>query len=263
MSGGQKVLIKATNLNQSFTVGDETVHVLKDVNFEIMDNTLNVVYGQSGSGKSTLLNTLTGLQRPSSGTITFSGENIYEYSPDKLARFRASRVGIVYQQNYWVNSLNAIENVAMPLYFLGYDRELAKDMAMIALERVNMTKYANKYPILMSGGEQQRVSVARALVSDPMVIVADEPTGSLDSKNGDMIMDLLHNVYADSLRTIILVTHNMEYLPLADHLLNIQDGHLEDLKHGSIQSTTNVLMKEMKARIERLSAKKGQSRGVK
>lgn len=256
MDGGQKVLIKATNLNQSFTVGDETAHVLKGINFEIVNNTFNIVYGQSGSGKSTLLNILTGLQRPSSGTITFGGENIYEYTPDKLARFRASRIGIVYQQNYWVHSLNAMENVALPLYFLGYDRSLAKDMAMIALERVNMTQYAKKYPVVLSGGEQQRISVARALVNDPMIIVADEPTGSLDSKNGDMIMGLLDKAYTESLRTIILVTHNMEYLPLADHLLNITDGNLEELKHGSIQATTSVLMKEMKARIDRLSAKK-------
>jgi ABC-type lipoprotein export system ATPase subunit len=251
-----KTLIKATNLNQSFEVGKETVSVLKKVNFEIKNNTFNIVYGQSGSGKSTLLNILTGLQRPSTGTILFNDEDVYSKSADELARFRASRIGIVYQQNYWVKSLNVVENVAMPLFFLGHNYSLALDLAMISLERVDMVRYAKQYPGLLSGGEQQRVSMARALVNDPLFIVADEPTGSLDSKNGDMIMDLLSKAYTDSLRTIILVTHNMEYLPLADHLLHIQDGEIQELKHDTIQATTNALMKEMKARIDRLAASK-------
>ena len=251
-----KTLIKATGLNQDFVVGKETIPVLKNVDFEITDNTFNIVYGQSGSGKSTLLNILTGLQRPTTGNISFNGEDIYSYDSDKLARFRASRIGIVYQQNYWVQSLNVVENVAMPLFFLGYDQALAKDLAMISLERVEMTKYAKQNPALLSGGEQQRISMARALVNDPLFIIADEPTGSLDSKNGDMIMDLLSKAYTDSLRTVILVTHNMEYLPLADHLLHIQDGEVQELKHNTIQATTNALMKEMKDRIDKLATAK-------
>ncbi|MEK7594860.1 MAG: ABC transporter ATP-binding protein [Patescibacteria group bacterium] len=254
-----KVLIKATGLNQDFVVGKETISVLKNVNFEIADNTFNIVYGQSGSGKSTLLNILTGLQRPSTGNISFNDEDIYSYDSDKLARFRASRIGIVYQQNYWVQSLNVVENVAMPLFFLGYEQSLAKEMALISLERVDMVKYAKQNPALLSGGEQQRISMARALVNDPLFIIADEPTGSLDSKNGDMIMDLLSKSYTESLRTVILVTHNMEYLPLADHLLHIQDGEVQELKHNTIQATTNALMKEMKDRIDKLAATKKRS----
>lgn len=254
-------LIKATNLEQTFTVGDEAIKVLQDVNFEIANNTFNIVYGQSGSGKSTLLNILTGLQEPSGGKIVFNGEDVYSQSPDQRARFRASRIGIVYQQNYWVQSLNVVENVAMPLFFLGHDYSLAKELAMISLERVDMVRYAKLYPGLLSGGEQQRVSMARALVNDPMFIVADEPTGSLDSKNGDMIMDLLSKSYSESLRTVILVTHNMEYLPLADHLLHIQDGKLQELKHDTIEATTNQLMKDMKNRIDRLAKSKKKPKG--
>jgi ABC-type lipoprotein export system ATPase subunit len=261
MSNG-KVLIKATSVCQSFVVGDEKVDVLKDVNFEIAHNTFNIVYGQSGSGKSTLLNILTGLQKPSSGNIVFNGEDIYSQSPDKLAQYRASRIGIVYQQNYWVKSLNVVENVAMPLFFLGHDYNLAKELAMISLERVDMVRYAKQYPALLSGGEQQRISVARALVNDPMFIVADEPTGSLDTKNGDMIMDLLNNAYSESLRTVILVTHNMEYLPLADHLLHIQDGSLRELKHDNIKATATKLMADMKERIDTLSKSKKKPKSI-
>ncbi len=259
-----KTLIKATNIFQSFHVGDETIHVLKDVNFAITNNTFNIVYGPSGSGKSTLLNILTGLQRPSEGNILFNDEDVYQFKPDKLARFRAHRIGIVYQQNFWVNSLNVIENVSMPLYFLGYKRSEANDLAKLALERIGMENYAKKYPILLSGGEQQRIAMARAVVNDPMILIADEPTGSLDSKNGDMIMDLLQRYQSEYRRTIILVTHNMEYLPLADHLLHISDGQVEELKHDSIQSTTAALMQDMKDRIDRLSVtKQKKSTGVK
>ncbi len=253
-------LIKVTNVHQDFKAGDEVISPLKGVSFEINNNSFNIVYGQSGSGKSTLLNILTGLQRPTRGKITFKDEDIYNFKPDRLARFRAQRVGIIYQQNYWVHSLNVLENVAMPLYFLGYTRPMAAEMALIALERVGMQSYAEKYPVLLSGGEQQRIATARALVNDPLLIIADEPTGSLDTKNGDMVMDLLRKAHDDSLRTIILVTHNMEYLPLADHLLHIQDGEIQVHKQGTIQATTDNLMKEMKARIDRLAASKPSSR---
>lgn len=257
MSDNEKeVLIKADGVCQSFGQGDEIVNVIKNVNFEIRNNTFNVIYGASGSGKSTLLNILTGLQRPSEGMITFKGEDVYSFTPDELARFRASRIGIVYQSNYWVQSLNVMENVAMPLYFLGYNRSLAADMAMIALERIDMQSYAKKYPSVLSGGEQQRVAMARAIVNDPMFIIADEPTGSLDSKNGDKIMELLTKAYSDSLRTIILVTHNMEYLPLADNLLHIQDGEVQNPDSGSIKATTDEMIASMKARLDQFANSK-------
>lgn len=249
-----QALISVKNVHQSFNTADGMVDVLKDVSFAIPDNTFNIIYGASGSGKSTLLNILTGLQRPTKGLITFSGKNIYEYNVDEIARFRAHRIGIVYQQNYWVQSLSVQENVALPLYFLGYERSLAMDMAEIALDRVEMLQHAKKHPALLSGGEQQRVAMARALVNDPMTIIADEPTGNLDSVNGDKIMELLRANHVQSRRTIILVTHNMEYLPLADHLLHIQDGVVEELKQDSITATTNVLIQSMKKRIDKFAA---------
>ena len=159
----------------------------------------------------------------------------------------------MYQTNYWIKSLNVLENVAMSLYFMGHTRASATKMAKASLEQINMGAYAKKYPVLLSGGEQQRIAMARALATNPKFVIADEPTGSLDSKSGDMIIDLLRACQADFGRTVILVTHNMEYLPLADHLLHISDGHVEELDRGSIQATTDALMQDMKARIDRLA----------
>lgn len=246
-------IVKATGIQQDFTVGEETFSVLKKADFAINNNTFNIIYGQSGSGKSTMLNILTGLQRPSKGEVHFEGEDVYKLSPNDLAYFRANRIGIVYQQNFWVKSLNVIENVSMPLYFLGHSKSMAAKKAIAALEMINMQEYAKKYPVLLSGGEQQRIAVARAIVNDPMFIIADEPTGSLDSTSGDMIMNLLHDAQVNYGRTIILVTHNMEYLPLADHLLHVQDGIVEEVPETNIQEATDTLIKNMRERITHLS----------
>lgn len=249
-------IIQARNIHQEFTVGDETVKVLTDVSFNIHQHTFNIVYGASGSGKSTLLNILSGLQQPTKGTVAFNTQEVYSFTPNRLAHFRANEIGIVYQQNFWVHSLNAIENVSMPLYFLGHTRASARKIALEALDKVGMASYAKKFPPLLSGGEQQRVAMARAIVNDPLFVIADEPTGSLDTKNGDMIMDLLQRYQTEFHRTIILVTHNMEYLPLADHLLHIQDGFVTELQHESIEVIADELMTEMKQRIERLGKTK-------
>jgi ABC-type lipoprotein export system ATPase subunit len=251
MSG--RVIIKATGISQEFRIGDEVIIPIKKADFELLESSFNIIYGPSGSGKSTLLNILTGLQRPTKGTVLFDDHEVYKLTPDELAFFRATRLGIVYQNNYWVKSLDSLENVSLPLYFLGYSRQRAAEIAAFALEQVGMADYGKKYPVLLSGGEQQRIAMARALASSPLFIIADEPTGSLDSANGDMIMNLLRTAQRDSKRTIILVTHNMEYLPLADHLLHIEDGHIQELQHESIKEATDVLFNQMKERIDRLS----------
>jgi ABC-type lipoprotein export system ATPase subunit len=252
-----RVIIQATDISQEFRIGEEVVKPISNASFELLESSFNIIYGPSGSGKSTLLNILTGLQRPTTGKVTFDGRDVYDLLPDELAFYRATRLGIVYQTNYWVHSLNAVENVSVPLYFLGYSRQRAAEVAQFALEQVEMGGYAKKYPILLSGGEQQRIAMARALVSSPLFIIADEPTGSLDSTNGDKIMNLLREAQQKNNRTIILVTHNMEYLPLADHLLHIEDGHVQELRHESIKKTTDALFRQMQERIERYNT--GQS----
>jgi ABC-type lipoprotein export system ATPase subunit len=251
-----KNIITLTDVDQSFIVGEEKIDVLHSINFSLSANTFNIIYGPSGSGKSTLLNILSGLQKPSAGTVVFGGSKLYELSPNELAAFRANQIGIVYQQNYWVKSLNVVENVSMPMYFLGYSRSTAAKIAITALEQVGMAAYAKKNPALLSGGEQQRVATARAIVNNPLFIIADEPTGSLDSKNGDMIMNLLQKCQTDLKRTIILVTHNMEYLPLADKLLHIEDGQVVEQKDESIKETADLLLNQMKERIDRLAKAK-------
>lgn len=252
----KEVLINVTNVEQDFLIGEETVKVLHPTTFTIIKNTFNIVYGPSGSGKSTLLNVLSAIQEPTAGTVEYDGHNIYSYNAEQLAYFRAKHIGVVYQQNYWVNSLNVIENVSIPLFFLGYSRAAAAKLAMDALQRVDMAPFARKSPLMLSGGEQQRVAVARAIVNDPSVIITDEPTGSLDSKNGDMIMSLLRSYNEDLQRTIILVTHNMEYLPLADQLIHIQDGVCQPMANEDIRTTTETLISEMNARINSLASTK-------
>ncbi len=252
----QKTLISVNDLIQKFTVGDELIEILHKSSFSLKENTFNIIYGPSGSGKSTMLNVLSGIQAPTEGSVQYEGQDIYKYSPEQLAYFRAKYIGVVYQQNYWVNSMNVIENVSVPLYFLGYTRAAASKVAMDALQRVDMATFAKKSPLMLSGGEQQRIAMARAIVNDPKVIIADEPTGNLDSKNGDMIMALLRSYNKDLNRTIILVTHNMEYLPLADQLIRVQDGECQPMESHDIDKITNVLMQEVRDRIERLAKAK-------
>lgn len=247
-------LIKLTNVSQSFTINKETITPLKSVNLEILENSFNIIFGPSGSGKSTLLNAISGLQKPTSGSVTFQGQNVYGLKPDELAHFRANRLGIIYQDNYWVKSLNVVENVAMQLAFLGYNRTKANKMAMDALERVNMVSYARKMPFLLSLGEQQRVAAARAVANNPLFIIADEPTGNLDSTNGDIMMDLLLKCQNEFKCTIILVTHNLEYLPLADNLLHMKDGTLQDIQTKSFVATTEALLRDRIDRFTKVKA---------
>jgi len=256
MSGGiydNSTVLTAKGVRQSFDVDKEKITVLNDVNFSILANTFTVIYGPSGSGKSTLLNVIAGLQKPTCGNIKVNDLDVYGLHPDELAKLRANYIGFVHQTNFWVKSLNVVENVSLPLYALGYSRSEAAKMALIALERVKMTSYAKSYPYVLSGGEQQRIGMARAIANDPMFIIADEPTGNLDTENGDMIMNLLLNAQTEFRRTIILVTHNMEYVSLADHLLKIQDGKVEDIVGEDVRVASEHLIKDIRGRIHQLS----------
>lgn len=252
----KQVLIQASNVSQNFQVGHDTLPAIRNANLNIVENTFNIIYGPSGSGKSTLLNVLSGLQKPSAGQVLVKGENIYEYSSDELAYYRANHVGVVYQTNYWVKSLNVIENISLPLYFLGYNRSSASKMAKLALERIGLGVYAKKYPYYLSGGEQQRLSLARALSTNPLFILADEPTGNLDSKNGDRVMDLLQNCKDEYRSTIILVTHNLEYLPLADTLMEIEDGTVTQINENTEQVTESILQ-DLKNRLTEMRHRAG------
>lgn len=217
-------MIEFRGINKDFVLPNETIQVLKDVNFSIPDKSFTIMYGPSGSGKTTLLNVMVGLEEPTAGNVFLAGQDLYTLNADQRANHRARLVGMVYQSNYWVHSLNVIENVAMPLYLAGISRREASKLAMDSLESVGMQKFAKSHPMVLSGGQQQRVSIARALVGDPTLIVADEPTGNLDTKNGDIIINMLYELRHRMGKTVVMVTHNLGYLALSDHRLNLKDG---------------------------------------
>jgi len=254
MTNVRPTLISVRNVTKSFKKIGKSV-VLNSASFDIPDGSFTIIYGASGSGKSTLLNTLVGLDPPSSGTVSFKGQDMYAMNPNDRAIFRAHTMGMVYQSNHWVKSLNVIDNVAMPLTFLGYSQKQARKEALDSLSRVHMEAFANAYPTDLSGGEQQRIAMARATVSNPSYIVADEPTGNLDSKNGDEIIKLLQYFNKTLQRTIVLVTHNLEYLPVADKLLTIQDGIVTDIPDANISKVTQDIHSEVITRMTRWSQK--------
>lgn len=225
-------LVKFEGVNKSFQAEEGPVSVLKDVNFEIKKNTFTILFGPSGSGKTTILNMLLGLLPPSSGKIKLLDQDLYKMNQNERAKFRAKHFGSVYQTNDWIGSLNVIENIALPLYLTGMDRSAAMKEARESLKRVDLEKYANYSPRVLSVGQQQRISMARATVTVPLLLLADEPTGNLDSKNGDKIMRLITSFKNEHDSTIILVTHNAEYLPLSDHRLFIADGVVTENEGG-------------------------------
>lgn len=245
----RQAIITATNIRQTFNTPEGPTEVIAQANLAIGENTFNIIYGPSGSGKSTILNILSGLQKPTLGQVTIQGRDLYGLNQDELAFFRANRIGIVYQTNYWVSSLSVLENVALPLNFLGYKSKQAETMAKQSLERVGMIGYSNKSPLLLSGGEQQRVAMARAIANTPLFIVADEPTGNLDIERGNQIIEMLQN-YRDEFRgTIILVTHNIEYLPVGDTIYYVKDGLVEESNAAKLEKATQELLDGLKTRL--------------
>ncbi|HEY5442728.1 MAG TPA: ABC transporter ATP-binding protein [Candidatus Saccharimonadales bacterium] len=244
-------LVTVKGLNKQFDLKSGPVEVLHDINFRIPQKSLAIIFGPSGSGKSTLLNILSGLEMPSKGTVTIGGQDVYALNNDQRAHFRAQIMGIVHQQNYWIKSLNVLENVAMPLYLTGSPKSSALTVALDSLGKVGMTEYAHYLPTVLSGGQQQRVSMARALVASPQLILADEPTGNLDSKNGQKIIDLLLYFQQKLDRTIVLVTHNIEYLPLSDTQLFIRDGRITESQRG--QKMPAEIVDSLKAQISDLT----------
>jgi putative ABC transport system ATP-binding protein len=183
------------------------------------------IVGQSGSGKSTLLMLLAGLERPDSGKIAIDGQSLAGMSEDQLARFRGSRIGLVFQSFHLIPTMTALENVAIPLELSGVSNASAK--ALAELEAVGLRARASHYPAQLSGGEQQRVAIARALVTDPAIVVADEPTGNLDEKSGQSVISLLFNLRESRGTTLILVTHDMSLASRCDRTVRMGSGLIQ------------------------------------
>ncbi len=218
--------IRVKGLYKLYHVGDETVRALNGVDFEIRKGEFCSIVGASGSGKSTLLNMLAGLEKPTKGEIVIAGEHIEKKRENQLVKFRREHIGFIFQSFNLLNTLNAVENVALPLNFQGMDRSIRKKKAIKALKMVGLEKYMKHKPNQMSGGQQQRVGVARALVMEPEIIFADEPTGNLDSKTSREVMELMQRVVRKKHQTLVMVTHDNYLAGFADRIIHIKDGQI-------------------------------------
>ena len=220
-------LIELSNLNKNF-VSLKKIHVLKKINFKFKKGKIYSLMGPSGSGKSTLLNLLSLIDRPSSGSITIAKNEIDFNNSKKNDILRAKKIGIIYQQDNLLPDFTAIENIYLASLAAGKDKEFSMLKAKTLLRKVRLTGRSNHYPSQLSGGEKQRVSIARALINDPQIILADEPTGSLDLETAKGIFDLLKNQINPN-RLIIFATHNRFFANKSDCLLEIVNGNIKTI----------------------------------
>jgi putative ABC transport system ATP-binding protein len=220
------VLVRASDLHKEFRRGGERIDVLQGVNLEIPPGDFLALMGPSGSGKTTLLNLIGGLDSPTRGTITVAGQRIDQMSSGQLARWRASNVGFVFQLYNLLPVLTAERNVELPLLLTRLPRKERKRHVDVALHVVGLADRAKHYPRQLSGGQEQRVGIARAIVIDPTLLLCDEPTGDLDRKSGDEILDLLQALNRDNGKTIVMVTHDPHAAARAKRVLYLDKGVL-------------------------------------
>jgi putative ABC transport system ATP-binding protein/lipoprotein-releasing system ATP-binding protein len=216
--------LSAVDLEQSFQIGKTRIDVLRGISLHVYAGETVFLCGASGAGKTTLLYTLAGLERPRAGRVKFEGEDIYSLSSDRLAGLRNRRMGFVFQAYFLLPELTALENVMLPSMMGGKPRH---SEAASLLERVGLKDRLQHLPSELSGGEQQRVAIARSLINDPSITYADEPTGNLDSHTGESIIELLLDVARQDRRTLIVVTHDEHLAQRGDRLLRIEDGLLK------------------------------------
>ncbi len=218
-------LIKLENIQKIYSLGTTSFHALKNINFCLEKGEMTALIGASGSGKSTLMNIIGCLDHCTSGRYFLSGRDISALSEDALADIRNHEIGFIFQSFFLLSRSNALENVMLPLFYRGIPRQEAKEMAMTFLEKVDMAHLAMHKPNQLSGGQQQRVAIARALVGHPQIILADEPTGALDSQTGRDIMKLLTELNREG-RTIMIITHDKAVSQSCQRVIMIQDGEI-------------------------------------
>ena len=222
--GTQKAHIRAVDIHRSFMLGSNEVHALRGVSAEFSRGEFVALCGTSGSGKSTLLNILGGLDKPSTGEVIVAGRSIGLLTDDELAHFRAQQLGFVFQTFNLLPILSAVENVEYPMYKMKIDKKERRARAMEALTRVGIDKHADHRPDQLSGGQRQRVAIARAIVHRPEVIIADEPTASLDKKTASEILDLIQELNQKTNITVVVATHDPLVMARAQRQLHISDG---------------------------------------
>ncbi len=217
-------ILKVENLCKIYGKGDTKVTALNNVSFKVDKGEFVAIVGASGSGKSTLLHLIGGVDRPTSGKVFIDGKDIYSFNDDKLAIFRRRQVGLIYQFYNLIPILNVEENITLPLNLDNRDINLEKLNELISI--LGLSSRKNHLPNELSGGQQQRTSIGRAMITNPAIILADEPTGNLDSKSSDEIVELLKKSNRDYKQTIIMITHNMEIAQCANRIIKIEDGKI-------------------------------------
>lgn len=230
------MLISARELTKTYAMGDQTVHALRGVSLDIAEGEMVAIMGTSGSGKSTLMNILGCLDQPGGGSYLLAGEAVQEMTPDALASIRNRRIGFVFQQFNLLPRTSALENVELPMVYAGVKAHARHARALEALQRVGLGERAHHTPAELSGGQQQRVAIARALVNRPQLILADEPTGALDSETSEDIMRLLTDLNRQGM-TVVLVTHEPDIAAWARRKLVFKDGRMvEDTIQAGAQT---------------------------
>ena len=221
-----KTVIELKNVWKTYKMGENEVHALRGLSLQVKQGEFVSIMGPSGSGKSTAMNMVGVLDRPSKGSIYLNGQDIAKLSESKLAQIRGKTIGFIFQKFNLINTLSAKENVMLPLIFQGIDEFERSDRADELLELVDLGNRKHHKPNELSGGQQQRVAIARALATDPEVILADEPTGALDSKTGANLMDFLRKLHKEQGKTIIMVTHDAHVAKNADRIETLKDGQI-------------------------------------
>ncbi len=237
-------LVETRALSKAFPVGDQAVEVLKGIDLAIYPGEFVIIFGPSGCGKSTLLHCLLGLEPPTKGQVLVEGQDFYQKTEDQRAQYRKQRVGMVYQQPLWIRALTVFDNVAFPLRLLGWREELVRKKTEAMLTLVGMLDWRDYLPTELSSGQQQKVSLARALVIDPILIAADEPTGNLDTVSGQELMETFLNLNQAG-KTILMITHDLEYLKYASRIFHMIDGRIvKDYRRPHRDSTQIVKSKK-------------------
>lgn len=222
-------IVRISNVSKSYRRGSQILPVLQDIDLDIAEGEFMALMGPSGSGKSTLLNLIAGIDKADTGSITIGGVDITTLSETELAAWRSSHIGFIFQFYNLIPVLNALENVELPLLLTGLSRKERREHAEMALQVVNLGDRMDHYPSQLSGGQQQRVAIARALVTDPLILVADEPTGDLDRASAKDILDLICRLNAELSKTIIMVTHDPRAAERAHIIRNLDKGVLNNV----------------------------------
>lgn len=218
-------MIKLLNVSKVYGEGESAVHALKNITLDIPDSKLVSIIGKSGSGKSTLINLIGALDTPTDGEISNDDYSLTKLTNDELAEYRNKNIGFIFQSFYLEPYFTVMENVEMPLLIAGVDKKVRREKAQVLIDKFGLSDKTDKKANQLSGGQKQRASIARALIHEPKLILADEPTGSLDIKNGEEVIAALREISTEG-RTVILVTHNIEDARKADYIIELADGEV-------------------------------------